>query len=146
MASFYLFLKRNKVIKSLLSNIDYRLIVYICEKEIIKKKKENRLGLTPTQESSRVRRLSLRIADPRPRDVQDVDHRVESFAGVSPSTVDDGLSVTQPTVVGVASLKQGLSKAYASSTISGSVTSTRCLPTVISVPVSIDSSEIRWLF
>lgn len=84
--------------------------------------------LTPTQESSRVRRLSLRTADPRPRDVQGVDHRVESFAGVSPGTADDDLSATRLTAAGVASLKQGLSKAYASSTISGSVISTKCLP------------------
>jgi len=101
--------------------------------KIAKRKKREQDRLTPTQESSRVRRLSLRTTEPSPRDVQDVDHRVESFAGVSPGTADDGLSVTRPAATGVASLKQGLSKAYASSAISGSVTSTKCLPAEIDV-------------
>jgi len=100
----------------------------MTSKMTIAKKQKEQNRLTPTQESSRVRRLSLRTTEPSPRDVQDVDHRVESFAGVSPGTADDGLSVTRPAATGVASLKQGLSKAYASSATSGSVTSTKCLP------------------
>jgi len=99
--------------------------------------------LTPTQESSRVRRLSLRIADPRPKDDQGVDHRVESFADVSMGVLDDGFSMTRPTTAGVASLKQGLSKAYASSTISGSVTRTRCLPAKIYTNVTFSISFMK---
>jgi hypothetical protein len=80
------------------------------------------------------------VAQP-PRDAQGVDHCVGSFADVSPGTTNNGLSVTRPTATGVASLNQGLSKAYASSAIS--VTSTKCLPAEIDVTFYNSISRLR---
>lgn len=75
------------------------------------KGKKKKIKLTPRQESSRVFRLSLRLVEPNPKDVQEVDHRVESLPGVSPGVRDIAVSRFRLLDDIVTSLKQGLSKA-----------------------------------
>lgn len=72
---------------------------------------EKEIELTPRHESSRVFRLSVRFVEPSPKDVQEVDHRVESLLEVSPGVRDTGTSRIRLLDDIVTSLKQGLSKA-----------------------------------
>lgn len=73
-------------------------------------KEKKKIKLTPRQESSRVFRLSLRLVELNPKDVQEVDHREESLPEVSPDVRDIAVSRFRLDDI-VTSLKQGLSKA-----------------------------------
>lgn len=77
--------------------------------------------------------MSFLTAEPSPKEDHEVDHRVASLTGVSAEATDaadTGRSMVRVMAGLAASLKHGLSKAYASSTISGSVTRTRCFPEI----------------
>lgn len=87
--------------------------VFICNIASVLNREtgEEEIKLTPRHESSRVFRLSVRLVEPSPKDVQEVDHRAESLLEVSPVVRDTGTSRIRLVDDIVTSLKQGLSKA-----------------------------------